>query len=132
METSGLLPATKFARRECDEWKSTLDEKVAANWIGPFFYAIGRRESLDPAQVEAFQKSLAWLDEELGDGHSFKESDRPICDLRAAEWATYAFPGAGLIERVPAFGRFKEVFGLEQGSLPRLEKFLAPWNERLA
>ena len=55
-----------------------------------------------------------------------------ICDLRVAEWATYAFPGEGLVKRVRLFSRFREHYAMEPGSLPRLERFLAPWNDRLA
>jgi hypothetical protein len=55
-----------------------------------------------------------------------------ICDLRVAEWATYGLPGDGLIARVPLFAKFRDLFDVEPGSLPNLERFLEPWNGRLA
>ena len=75
-------------------------------------------EHTDTAAVVA--EVTAWLEENWDP------------DLRVAEWATYAFPGEGLIARCPLFRRFREHFALEAGSLPNLERFLAPWNERLA
>lgn len=128
-----LFPRQRADRRECDAWKRTLDEKVAAHWLPVFLHGIGRRDTLDEEARQRFQDSLAWLSDELGDRESFRDDpENAICDLRVAEWATYAFPGEGLIERVRLFSRFRDLFGLEQGSLPNLERFLEPWNERLA
>ena len=36
------------------------------------------------------------------------------------------------LERAPLFGRLRELFSIAPGSWPALEKFLEPWNERLA
>jgi len=33
---------------------------------------------------------------------------------------------------VPLFARFRDLFGIAPGRLPVLERFLEPWNERLA
>jgi len=128
-----LFPRARAGRRECDEWKRRLDGTVAAHWLPVFLYGIGRRDSLDPEARAKFQEALAALDEQIGDRESFKDDpEMAICDLRVAEWATYAFPGDGLVKRVRLFNRFREHFGMEPGSLPRLERFLAPWNDRLA
>jgi glutathione S-transferase len=127
-----LYPAERATRRQCEAWKDELDEKVAKHWFPPFMHAVGYRDELDGEAVKAFADALAWLDGELGDKDSFHGPERAIDDLRVAEWATYAFPGAGLLARVPHFARFKEIFGLAEGSLPNLERFLVPWNERLA
>jgi glutathione S-transferase len=132
-DTPRLFPATRDGRRECDGWKRRLDETVAAHWAPVFLYGIARRDSLDREALKRFQQALVELDEEIGERRSFKDDpEMAVCDLRVAEWATYAFPGDGLVARVRLFRRFREHFGMEAGSLPRLERFLAPWNERLA
>lgn len=131
-ETPRLIPAEREARKVCDAWKRTLDEKVMASWLPVFLTGIGRRDSFDPSDRQAFEEMLVWLDGELADKESFKGPELPVCDLRVAQWATYALPGPGLIERVPLFKKFKRLFAVQEGSLPRLERFLAPWNERLA
>ena len=128
-----LFPRNRAGRHECDEWKRTLDERVAAHWIPVFVYGFGRRDALDEDALRRFQDALAWLDEEIGDRTSFKDDpDMAVCDLRVAEWATYAFPGDAFVARVRLFRKFRELFGMETGSLPRLERFLEPWNARLA
>jgi len=132
-ETPRLFPRLKAGRRECDQWKQQLDERVAAAWFPLFAYSIGRRDELDEGARVIFRDALAALDDELGDRDSFKDDpEMAICDLRVAEWATYALPGAGLIARVRLFRRFKEVYAISEGSLPNLERFLVRWNEYLA
>ena len=46
----------------------------------------------------------------------------------------YVVPGSTRWKgRLPNwFKKFQKVYGVESGSLPNLERFLAPWNERLA
>ena len=110
-----------------------MDKDVAAHWIPVFRYVMRRSDSLDEAARGRFGEALARLDEEIGDRPSFKDDpEMAICDLRVAEWAVYALPGEGLIERVRLFRRFREAFAVEPGSLPNLERFLEPWNARLA
>jgi glutathione S-transferase len=131
-DTPRLFPTDRAGRREADDWKRELDRRVASAWLPVFLAAIGRRESFEPAERQAFEDALRGLQEELGDRDSFKGPEMPICDLRVAQWATYAFPGPGLLARAPFFERLKKAYGIAEGSLPRLERFLAPWNERLA
>lgn len=54
------------------------------------------------------------------------------CDLRVAEWATYALPGDGLLARCPLFKKFRDLFAVDPATVPNLVRFLGPWNERLA
>ena len=132
-ETPRLFPRLREGRRECEAWKQQLDETVAAHWLPGFLYAIRRRETLDRDSLERFRDALVGLDDKLGDRESFKDDpEMAICDLRVAEWAAYALPGEGLIQRVRLFTKFRELYGVEPGSLGNLERFLAPWNERLA
>jgi glutathione S-transferase len=127
-----LFPGDKENRRVCDNWKTTLDEKVAQYWAPVFFYIIRRREELDKQALKSFQDSLCWLNEEIGDKEHIQEGeDMAVCDLRVAEWATYALPSDGLIERVPLFGKSKKVFAVEEGSLGNLERYLTRWNRFL-
>jgi glutathione S-transferase len=128
-----LLPGSREGRRECEAWQRKLDETVAAHWLPGFLYCIGLREDLDEESVARFQQALAVLNDEVGDRTSFKDDpEMAVCDLRVAEWATYALPGEGLVRRVGLFKKFRDVFGVTPGSLPNLERFLEPWNERLA
>jgi len=131
-KTPRLFPAGRAGRQTCDAWKATLDARVVPCWLPVFMFGIGRRDAPDAAARQGFEDSLKWLEGELGDRRSFRGPDMPVCDLRVAEWAVYALPGPGLVERVPLFGRFRELFAVPQGSLPALERFLEPWNERLA
>lgn len=132
-ETPRLFPRLRAGRRECESWKKQTDEQVAAHWLPGFFYAIRRRDELDRASLQRFRDALARLDEQLGHRDSFNDDpEMAICDLRVAEWAVYALPGEGLIRRVRLFAKFRELYGVEPGSLPNLERFLAPWNDRLA
>ena len=102
--------------------------RCGAHWFPTFFHTIGLREEGDEASRAAFAESMVWLDGELDSRSSF---GAPIDDLRVAEWATYAFPGAPLIARCPLFRKLQENYGVDQESLPRLQAFLAPWQERL-
>jgi glutathione S-transferase len=131
-DTPRLFPRLRAGRRECDEWKRRLDETVAVHWLPVFLYGIRRRDTLDEPSVERFREALGALDEELGERLSFKEDpEMAVCDLRVAEWATYALPGDGLIRRVRLFAKFRELFAVAPGSFPALERFLEPWNARL-
>ena len=123
-----LIPADRDGRRRSDSWKSELDQRCGAHWFPTFFHTIGLREEGDEASRAAFAESMVWLDGELDSRSSF---GAPIDDLRVAEWATYAFPGAPLIARCPLFRKLQENYGVDQESLPRLQAFLAPWQERL-
>ena len=132
-DTPRLMPRTRAGRRECDVFKRELDERVAAHWLPVFLYGINRRDTLDETARDHFHAALGRLDEEIGDRASFKDDpEMVICDLRVAEWATYAFPGEGLIRRVPLFAMLREKFAMQPASLPNLERFLEPWNARLA
>lgn len=131
-EAPRLFPATRDARRECEAWKSTLDERIVPHWRPIFMHAIGFGPAPEAAARSGFRDAMHWLEQELGDRDSFKGLDKAICDLRVAEWATFGLPGEGLIKRVRLFEKFREVFGVPQASLPRLERFLVPWNARLA
>jgi glutathione S-transferase len=133
LETPRLFPRSRAGRKACDAWQRRLDETVAAHWLPGFLHCIGLREDLDRDSVERYRRALADLNEELGDRASFHDDpEMAVCDLRVAEWATYALPGAGLLRRVEWFGKFRDTFGVEPGSLTHLERFLEPWNERLA
>ncbi len=128
-----LHPRLRAGRRECDAWKRQLDESVARYWLPVFLYGIRRVEKLDEEARDAYRQALARLDDELGDRASFKDDpEMAICDLRVAEWATYALPGEGLLARVRLFAKFRDLFGVDPASLPNLQRFLEPWNERLA
>ncbi len=131
-DTPRMIPADRAGRKQADAWKIKLDEGVVAYWVPIFLVAIGRRDSFEPSTRQGFEDFLKGLEDELDEVNGFCGPESPICDLRVAEWATYALPGTGLIERAPLFGRFRELFGIAPGSLPALEKFLEPWNERLA
>ena len=126
-----LFPVDRAGRRLCENWRKELDEKVAKYWMPVFFHVIGQGD-LDSSALKSYQDSLGWLDELIGDKDQFKEGeDLTICDLRVAEWATYAIPSDGFIERCPIFGKFKEIFGVNAGSYKNLERFLKPWNQFL-
>lgn len=131
-EMPRLYPKTRSGRKDCDDWKSRLDQMVVPHWLPVFFTGLGKQESFDPKARQGFADALKKLDQELGEQQSFKGPEMAICDLRVAEWASYAFPGPGLIERVPLFAHLQELFAIEAGSMPRLERFLEPWQQRLA
>lgn len=129
-ETPRLWPTTRAGRKECDAWKTTLDEKVARPWLPVFFYCIGRGDKPDPEIPGQFRDALAWLEETLDGEDTF--NDMPVCDLRAAEWVTYALPSDAVIKRVPVFRRCRDLFAVGEGDFPGLRRFVEPWNERLA
>jgi glutathione S-transferase len=127
-----LFPSGRAGRRACDAWKDQLDERLVPAWFDIFMFAIKRREAMDPSSPAAFREGLAWLEECVdAEGH-WQGADKPICDLRVAEWVTYALPGAGLLKRVPLFKKLQGLFAVEPGAFPRLEAALTPWQERLA
>lgn len=127
-EAPRLYAADRQGRYDSDQFKGDLESRVGMHWFPTFLHSIGRREQADPQAVALFAEDMAWLDAQLADKDSF---GRPIDDLRVAQWATYAFPGPALIERCGLFRVLARNYGLEPGSLPRLEAFLAPWQERL-
>jgi len=130
-QTPRLYPSDKANRRICDRWKVTLDERVSRHFAPVFLHALGLREELDQQARTDYASGLSWLDELLGDRTHFEGADKPICDLRVATWACYAFPSPGLIDRVPFFSRARQSLGLERGSLPNLERFIESWNSRV-
>ena len=128
-----LQPQQRARRAACDAWKERLDREVALHWVSVFLFAIGRRDNLDKDARARYQAALEALDGELVGKDSFHENPEMIvCDIRVAEWSVYGLPGAELISRVPLFKRFREVFAVDPAKLPNLQRFLAPWNERLA
>jgi glutathione S-transferase len=131
-ETPRLNASDRAGRKRADDWKIKLDRSVGAYWLPIFLFGIGRCDSFEPSTRRGFEDFLKGLEDELDDTTGFCGAELPICDLRVAQWATYALPGAGLVERVPLFGKFRELFGVERGSLPALERFLGPGNDRLA
>ncbi len=130
-ESPRLFPADKTGRKRCDAWKTRLDSEVARHWLPIFLHAIGRADSYPDTSPGLFRDALAVLEAELGDGSTF-DAEAPIQDLRAAEWGTYALPSESVVASIPVFGRTREMLAVESGSLPRLERFVAPWNARLA
>lgn len=132
-DTPRLFPAERDGRKACDRWKERIDKDVAAHWVPVFFFVIGRVKELDASAPGKFRAALAVLDKELGAKKSFHDDPQmAVCDLRVAEWATYAFPGAAFAKRVPVAAKVAELMAAPVGSLPNLERFLAPWQERLA
>jgi glutathione S-transferase len=130
-DTPRLIPGDREGRKRADAWKQRLDEELVPHWLPGFLTVLKLRDAYPDDERAAFADALGRLEEELGDRDTF-DAEAPICDLRVAEWATYALPGDGLLARVPLFARCREVFGVAPGSFPRLETLLAPWNERLA
>lgn len=126
-----LAASDRAGRKECDAWKSRLDREVASHWAPVFFSCIGVGEPHTEEQRRAFADALKRLEDELGGRETF-HPDLPVFDLRVAEWALYAFPGDGLVERVPLFGKFREAFGIDGDSLPGLLRVIGPWNPRSA
>jgi glutathione S-transferase len=131
-DTPRLSPRERAGRRSCDEWTAELDRRIATPWSAVFFYGIRLRKELDENARREYHEGLDWLEVELGEGDSFGGREMPIRDLRAAVWAVYALPGDGLLARVPQFGTLAELFAAEPKRLPRLSRFLEPWNARLA
>jgi len=131
-DTRRLMPRLRDGRKTCDAWKHRLDTTVAAHWLPVFLYGIRVKDELDVEARARYQQALATLNDEIGERVSFHDDpELAVCDLRVAEWAVYALPGDGLIRRVRLFAKFRELFAIEPGSLPNLERFLEPWNERL-
>jgi len=132
-DTPRLQPRHREGRKACDAWKLRIDQTVAAHWLPVFLYGIRRRQEPDPAAAERFRQALDHLEDELGEGTSFHDDpEMAICDLRVAEWAVYALPGDGLVERVRLFAKFRDHFGVDPARLPNLTRFLQAWNERSA
>lgn len=127
-DTPRLFPADRNGRKVCDAFKQRLDDDVVPHWAPVFFHAIGVRADLDTAAAKHFEQALLKLQDELGDRESFAGEDAASCDLRVAEWATYALPSGGLMRRVPVFARTKELFGADPSRFTRLSAFLTRWN----
>jgi glutathione S-transferase len=126
-----LFPSTGPGRRACDTLKERLDRELGSPWLPVFLHGIGRRPELDASARAAFAAALGQIEAEMGHDAAFRP-EMPIGDLRLATWAVYALPGPGLVERVPLFRRFRELFAMQEERVPRLATFLAPWNQRLA
>lgn len=131
--TPRLFPALRAGRKACEAWNKTLNRNVARNWTPIFFFAIRRTEELDLEARQRFHDGLSWLDDEIGERSSIVDDPHSaVCDLRIAEWACYALPSDGLIQRVRLFRRFAELFEVERGKFVNLERLIEPWLERLA
>jgi glutathione S-transferase len=130
-DTPRLIPPERAGRKMCDRWKRKIDTEVASKWSPVFSSVLKFGDPHTPEQRQAFEDALGSLEDELGDRTSFAP-DAPICDLRVAQWATYALPGPGVLERIRLWGKFRDAYGISPGTLPRLEKLIEPWNERLA
>lgn len=131
-DTPRLFPADREGRKACDAWKAKLDAEVAPPWAAVFFHVIGMKPELGDGDAEAVRASLRWLEEQIGEDGHVPGADEPICDLRVAEWATYALPGEGFVARVPLVAKFRDLVGAKPEDTPRLAELLKPWNERLA
>ena len=129
-DTPRLYPSDRAGRKACDAWKRKLDREVATAWSPIFSSVLKFGDPHTPEQRQAFENALRSLEDELGDRDSFRP-EAPVCDLRVAEWATYALPGEALLKRIRLWRKFQEACGIEPGTFPRLERFLGPWNERL-
>ncbi len=127
-----LFPSDRAGRKRCEAFKRDMDGRIGDSWAPVFFHAIGRIPELDDEARQRFERLVLGWEEHLGEHDGFGGPDDTICDLRVAVFATYAIPGPGLIARVKLFRRFKRLFGIEEERVPRLKKFAAPWNERLA
>ena len=125
-----LWPSDKEGRRACDRFKSELDQRIAPAWADVFFHAIKLRETMDPQSPQRFREQVAWIEEELGKEPGERAwHPAAINELRLAKWTLYALPGPALLQRVPLFKRFAELYAIEAGAFPRLEEFLRPWQE---
>ncbi len=127
-DTPRLFPADKPGRRACESFKQKLDDELVPHWAPVFFHAIGVRDTNDIAAAHAFERGLLALQNELGDRTSYAPGpDAASCDVRVAEWATYALPSEGLKRRVPVFATTERLFAVDRAKFGRLESFLAPW-----
>jgi glutathione S-transferase len=129
-ETDRLFPSTRDGRKACDTWKERIDRDVGGRWLPIFRAVLKVRDGFTPDERQAFEDALRALDEELGDRETFVEG-APVCDLRVAVWASYALPSPAQIERVRLFRIFRDQYGIAPGSLPRLERVIAPWIDLL-
>lgn len=133
--TPRLFPRLRAGRQACDAWKARLDAEIVPHWRPALMYVLKLSESFENESRERYQQALRVLDVQIGDRDSFHDDpEMAVCDLRVAEWATYLFPGSGLVTRVPLFAKFESVLspGLAPEALPNLRRFLRPWQERLA
>lgn len=130
-----LFPRLRAGRQACDAWKARLDGEIVPHWRPALMYVLKLSESFDDDSRARYQQALAALDGQLGGRDSFHDDpEMAVCDLRVAEWATYLFPGDGLLARVPLFAKFRDLLspGLDPQALPNLRRFLVPWQARLA
>lgn len=131
-DTPRLFPRDKAGRAACDEWRRTIEERMLKPWAATFFYALGFRKELDAASPGAYRDALAWLEGEVAGKEHIHGEERPICDLRVAQWASFALPGEGLLARMPYLAKMRDAIGANPADYPALVRFIAPWNERLA
>lgn len=125
-----LWPENRTERWNCEQWRKQLQERLLPPWSAIFFHTLRMRDTLEDGAHERFAEALGWLDGELGEGHDFKGSDRPICDLWVAAWVAYAFPGEALLARVGFFKKLGKAFAMDAKDFPNLVRFLQPWLER--
>jgi glutathione S-transferase len=130
-ETPRLIPPERAGRKACDAWKRRLDGEVARWWAPIFASTLKFGDPHTEEQRQGYEDALSALEKELGERDSFAP-EAPVCDLRVAEWATYALPGKGVLERVPLWGTLRDAYGLKPESFPNLVRMLEPWNGRLA
>lgn len=129
-ETDRLYPSTRDGRKTCDAWKERIDGEVARRWLPIFWAVLKVRDGFTAEDRQQFEDALIVLDRELGDRDTFVPG-APVCDLRVAVWACYALPSPALIERVRLFRKFRDQFAITPGSLPALERVIAPWVDLL-
>lgn len=131
-QTPRLYPADRAGRKQCEDWKTLLDEKLVKHWAPVFMHVIGFRPEPDDAARRAYLENLAWLDAEIGDKDSVFGQDKAIADILAVVWSCYALPPAGLLKRAPIFGKVQKTFGADPERLPHLRRFLGLWEAKLS
>ena len=131
-DTPRLMPREGKHRYACDAWKRRTDKELWVPFRAVFLYALKRAETLDEDARAAFVAALRSYDAELGDRDSFHDDpDWAICDLRVVQWAAYAVPPEGLIERVGLFKKFRGLVGVEADQVPSLVRLIERWSAGL-
>jgi hypothetical protein len=87
----------------------------------------------DPGEEgrQAFRDACAWAQSQLDDQGALQDHPWPVCSIWLASWLSYAFPSEGMVSRVGLFGKIAEAYGIDAGSYPQLEAWLAPWTAKL-
>jgi glutathione S-transferase len=131
-ESPRLYPTTRDGRQVCDAFKLQVEQELGGALM-PLFFGVLRGESRDDAARAHFEDVLHSYQDRLVENDSFDaDGSACICDLRVAEFATYALPGQALCERVPLFAKLRDVLDVDRSRFGRMSAFLEPWNERLA